>query len=71
MNPRPVITCLLAIRLPDGDYVVKRGDPVSLEDAADWASWGWEVLPDPFQQEALTRFEQIERSLRWFGTTGE
>jgi len=61
MDPRPIIHCLVAWRLPDGDYIVKRGDPFPLDEAADFAALSWEVLPDPFDQEVLARWEQLNR----------
>ena len=64
MDPRPVIRCLVAKRLPDGDYIVKRGEPSSLDEAADFAALDWEVIPDPFDQEVLARWEQLRRP-RW------
>ncbi len=35
----------------------------TLEDAEDFASFGFCVMVDPFDLEALTRWEQIQRSL--------
>jgi hypothetical protein len=58
---RPVVHCLLAWRLPDGDYIV-RDRIATLEDAADFARFGWEVLVDYATMEALTRWEQLHRT---------
>jgi len=37
---------------------------MTLEDAETFASMGFEVIVDPFDMEALIRWEQIERSKR-------
>lgn len=66
METRPIVHCLLAKRLPDGEYLVKKGDPFTLEEAADFATFGWEVFVDPWDLEALTRWEQMQRTKpRW------
>jgi hypothetical protein len=49
------------------DHLGKRtivGAVVGLEEARDYAAAGCEVMVDPFDQEELTRWEQIERSQR-------
>lgn len=61
MDAKPVLHCLVAVRLPDGDYIVKRGDPIALEEAEAYARFGWEVIVDYADQEALTRWEQLNR----------
>lgn len=74
MESRPILRCVLAIRLPNGEYLVKCGKhasedvfdedaAVSLEEAADFARFGWEVIVDPFDEEMLARWEQIQRSM--------
>jgi hypothetical protein len=61
---KPTLRCLVAYRLLDGSYITRTGEPVTLEHAAHFAHYGWEVLVDPFDQEALARWEQIQRSTR-------
>ena len=67
-DERPVIWCMVAKRLPDGEYFVK-AQSVSLADAEDYASFGFEVWPDPWDLEALTRWQQwqdaLNRKPRW------
>lgn len=61
MDPRPVVHCLIGMRLPDGDYVVRRGDPLTLDEAVEFIRFGWECIPDPMDLEVLTRWEQLNR----------
>ena len=49
--------------MPEGDYVTTK-EHVTLEEAEMFAKLGWEVWVDPWDLEALTRWEQIERSLK-------
>lgn len=65
VDDKPVIRCLVAFRFFTSDYHVKRGDPVTLAEALEWSRLGWEVMPDPFDQEELTRWEQMHRSKKW------
>ena len=77
---RPVLRCIVAwwpvktaspVVRPKGvdmrDIHGKRvvmGSTVHLDDAASYSDAGFEVMVDPFDQEDLIRFEQIERSKR-------
>jgi hypothetical protein len=61
---KPVLRCIVAYRLADDSYSVRTGEPVTLEHAAHYAKYGWEVIIDPFDQEALARWEQIQRATR-------
>ena len=65
MDDRPVVHCILAIRYADGEYRVRAGEPVTLDDALDFVRLGYEVIPDPFDLELLTRWEQLRRPKRW------
>jgi hypothetical protein len=62
VTDRPVIRCIVGKELPDGCHVKK--DCVTLEDALDFALFGFAVMQDPFDQSDLVRYEQIQRSLR-------
>lgn len=74
-DPRPVVHALVAWRLPNGDYIVRGerpdaenedtqpgSDPLALEDVVDFKEFGWEIFPDYFELEELTRWEQRERA---------
>jgi len=76
---RPVVKCIVAwwsdkrftpivrpkgdTRGPDGTRHVCNA-AMTLEDAETFAGMGFEVIVDPFDMEALIRWEQIERSKR-------
>lgn len=68
---RPVVRCIVGWHLGDGDHYVRRAPfgttdaTVTLEAAEDFAANGWVVIVDPFDHEALTRWEQQQRYLDW------
>ena len=64
MDVRPVIHVILGKHLGEGEYIVRIGDPLTLEQAEGFVALGWEVILDPSDMEALTRWEQIQRSQR-------
>ena len=64
MGDRPVVHAIVAWRLPNGQYIVRKGEPVTLAVAADFARVGWEVFPDPWELDALTRWEQLQRAVK-------
>lgn len=61
VDPKPQLRCLVAMHLPDGEYLVKQGDPIPLEDALAFSQFGWEVIIDYTDQEALARWEMLNR----------
>jgi len=58
---RPVIHVLVAYFSP-AFGVISAPRLMPLEDAVDYARYGFTVIPDPFDLEDLTRYEQILRS---------
>lgn len=69
MDERPKVRCLVAKQLPNGEYIVRPRAPmfadITLDDAVEYAKLGWEVMPDPFDQAELVRWEQLNRSTRY------
>ena len=73
MDDKPILRCLIGFRYGEGydaEYWVRNGDrdvTVTLEDAARWANLHFEVIVDPFDQEALARWEQLNqpRRIKW------
>jgi hypothetical protein len=64
MSDRPVVRAIVAWPLGNGRYHVRRGDTDAtrpLEDALAFADLGFEVIIDPESQEALARYEQLQR----------
>lgn len=47
----------------DGKRFVVNGS-LTLDEAVMFAEQGFEIIPDPFDLEALTRWEQLQRSKR-------
>jgi hypothetical protein len=61
---RPVLHVIVGKRIGE-DYVVKVGDPLTLETAVHYAEAGWDVIQDPEDQAALARYEQLTRQSWW------
>jgi hypothetical protein len=67
VSDKPPICCLVAkpIISVDGYWygdVVLVADPVTLERAVEMKDQGYAVVVDPSDEEALTRWEMIQRS---------
>jgi hypothetical protein len=72
-DPKPLVHALVAWLHPDGTYRIAGSRlghedfehgaiPMTLEEAARFSAYGWEVLPDYFELEELTRWEQRQRA---------
>jgi hypothetical protein len=65
--PEPHLDCLVRPRgarkvgMHDG-WIGEVGRVMTLEEGAHYAELGFCVMPDPFDMEALTRYEQLQRS---------
>ncbi len=67
---RPVVRVIVGKMLPDGSCCLAgHGRVLTLQDAADYAPFGWDVLTDPFDREELVRYEAIERAVRRYWHT--
>ena len=69
MDPRPPLHALVGYFCePFG--LLDEPRVMTLEDAADYARFGWTVFVDPQDQEDLARWEQLHRALhpkkKWF-----
>jgi hypothetical protein len=65
MDEKPALTCLVAKPyVEDGGWngQTYRLSIVTLEDAVEYKANGYMVLVDPSDEEALTRWRQIQRS---------
>src|ERR1044072_2972575 len=75
MDPRPIVHCILAMPLADGDFIVKRGDPLTLDEAVDFIRFGWQVSVDAVGTDRAVAAEQAEvapmavRVCRYCGST--
>lgn len=61
MDTKPVLHCIIGKHLGSGEYVVKVGEPLTLEQAEFYAHAGWEVILDPIDLEAFARWEMLNR----------
>ncbi len=61
MEDRPTVRALVGWMLPNGEFVVRK-NVVSLEQAADYAQYGWAVLVDPMDESQLARWNQLHRT---------
>lgn len=70
---RPKVLAIVGWPLGGGEYYVRpqagrgalvseMGGAVTLEDAKHFAELGFEVIVDPWTQEELARYEQMERA---------
>lgn len=69
MDTKPVLHCIIGKHLGDGEYVVKVGEPLTLDQAEFYAHAGWEVILDPIDLEAYARWEMLNRRMvkpRWY-----
>lgn len=64
MDTKPILKCIIGRHMGNGEYVVKVGEPLTLDQAEYFAHAGWEVILDPQDLEALARWEQLQRSAR-------
>jgi hypothetical protein len=62
VDDRPVLHCLVAFVSP-AFGLCSEPRVMPLEDAADYARFGFSVIVDPQDQSDLQRWEQIQRSL--------
>jgi hypothetical protein len=60
VSDKPVLRCLVGFISPFG--IVTQPRLRSLEEAVDYARYGFYVMVDPFDMSDLTRWEQVERS---------
>lgn len=57
-DPRPTVHVVLAW------WPTTEAHCVTLDEALEYVAIGFEVVPDPFDLEVLTRWEQLQRSAR-------
>lgn len=61
-DPKPALRGIAAYIMPDGKVYLSKLPTVSLDEAEQLHRLGWAVLIDPEDEQALARWEQMQRA---------